>query len=202
MKTSEIVSDSFLLSILEASVAVREQCTQLLDCMADEPHDPDLPAQRKQLDAQLSHLRTLSRAAAVNARKAKASTAEARASVDTLHLQLRNLDYEQRHLRSEIWACESYDHRYQQLPLIPGEAFLALKPELEGADEHALMVARIEHEREEREALEAERQGLLKQKQKLIADNIKRKDELAKLDDNLEKFIDAARPIQEIFEKA
>lgn len=52
------------------------------------------------------------------------------------------------------------------------------------------MVARIDHERAEREALEQQRQELLKRKQKLIAENKRRKDDLANLDKDLEKFID------------
>lgn len=63
------------------------------------------------------------------------------------------------------------------------------------------MIAQIDHERKEREALESARQDLLKKKQGLIADNKKRKDDLASLDADLEKFIDAAKPIQKIFEK-
>jgi THO complex subunit 5 len=63
------------------------------------------------------------------------------------------------------------------------------------------MIARIEHELQEREKLEASRQELLKKKQSLIAENKKRKDDLASLDNDLEKFIDAAKPIQKIFEK-
>jgi hypothetical protein len=41
-------------------------------------------------------------------------------------------------------------------------------------------------------ALEEQRQGLLKKKQGLIADNKKRKDDLANLDKDLEKFIDVS----------
>jgi THO complex subunit 5 len=63
------------------------------------------------------------------------------------------------------------------------------------------MVARIEDERAEREALEQQRQELLKRKQKLIAENKKRREDLANLDNDLEKFIDAAKPIQKTFEK-
>lgn len=62
------------------------------------------------------------------------------------------------------------------------------------------MTARIEHEHAEREALEQQRQGLLKKKQGLIADNKKRKDDLASLDTMLEKFIEGARPIQKVLE--
>lgn len=104
------------------------------------------------------------------------------------------------------------------------EDFLQHRPELVDADEKTLMFARISHELSEREALELARQGLLKKKQSLIADNKKRKEDLASLDKDLETFIDvslisclgparglacenaddvgkAAKPIQKIFEK-
>ena len=55
-----------------------------------------------------------------------------------------------------------------------------------------MMTARIDHEYFEREALEQERQVLLKKKQALIAENKKRKDDLASLDKDLEKFIDVS----------
>ena len=83
-------------------------------------------------------------------------------------------------------------HKYQQLPLIPVEEFLAQHPEHQDDDENTLMVARIDHERAEREALEQQRQELLKRKQKLIADNKRRRDDLANLDNDLEKFIDVS----------
>ncbi len=54
------------------------------------------------------------------------------------------------------------------------------------------MVARITHERAEREALEQQRLELQKRKQKLIAENKKRRDDLANLDKDLEKFIDVS----------
>jgi hypothetical protein len=76
------------------------------------------------------------------------------------------------------------------LPLIPVEEFLALRPEYADSDDDERMFARIEHEREEREILEQRRQELLKRKQKLIAENKRRKDDLANLDQDLEKFID------------
>ena len=83
-------------------------------------------------------------------------------------------------------------HKYQQLPLIPVDEFLAQHPEHADADENALMIARIDHEHQERLKLEEQRQGLLKKKQGLIADNKKRKDDLANLDKDLEKFIDVS----------
>lgn len=72
------------------------------------------------------------------------------------------------------------------------EEFLQLFPEHADDDENNLMIARISHEHAEREKLEHQRQGLLKKKQSLIADNMKRKDDLANLDKDLEKFIDVS----------
>jgi THO complex subunit 5 len=86
------------------------------------------------------------------------------------------------------------------LPLISEEEFLSQFPEKMELSEHDLMIARIEHEMSERTALEEKRQGLLKHKQALIAENNKRKQDLANLDKDLEKFIDAAGPIIRTFE--
>lgn len=72
------------------------------------------------------------------------------------------------------------------------EEFLQQHPEHAQDDESALMIGRINHEHGEREALEQARQGLLRKKQTLIADNKKRKDDLASLDKDLEKFIDVS----------
>ena len=54
------------------------------------------------------------------------------------------------------------------------------------------MFTRITHELTEREALEQQRQELLKKKQTLVTENKKRKDDLASLDKDLEKFIDVS----------
>ncbi|GAB1310064.1 Fms-interacting protein-domain-containing protein [Madurella fahalii] len=206
------ITDPSLASVLETSKAAREQAQTLVDLVAralDGNTDGatrsealiEVSKQQKLLNTNITHLRGLHRAAHFRARETKSQTAEARHEVDVLHLQLQNLYYEQRHLEGEISACESFDHNYQNLPLIPVEEFLAQHPEHADDDENTLMVARINHERAERETLEQQRLELQKRKQKLIAENKKRRDDLANLDKDLEKFIDAAKPIQKIFEK-
>ncbi|KAL9578553.1 MAG: hypothetical protein Q9212_005648 [Teloschistes hypoglaucus] len=211
MASGNIVQDSFLQSVLDASSHARQQCLHLVDLAEHSalPASQILPDTTKdqlshlqrQLNAELGSLRESSREAIFEVRGTKQGTAEARQEIDRLHLQLQNLYYEERHLRGEISACESYDHPYQQLPLVPVEKFLELQPKHTNDDEKELMFARINHELAEREALEQQRQGLLKRKQGLIADNKKRKDDLASLDKDLETFIDAAKPIQKLFEK-
>ncbi|KAI9809725.1 MAG: hypothetical protein M1825_000158 [Sarcosagium campestre] len=222
MTVSEIINDPLLRNVLDTSAYTRDQCLALLSQAESNPirahqseqadpyaapssNDDDihlaLRRQQKLLNSHLAQLRGLNRDAILRVRQTKQSTAEARQEVDRLHLQLQNLYYKQRHLDGEIAACEAYDHKYQQLPLIPVEDFLTAHPEHVDDDENALMIARINHEHAEREALEQVRQGLLKKKQGLIADNKKRKDDLANLDKDLETFIDAAKPIQKTFEK-
>ncbi len=89
-----------------------------------------------------------------------------------------------------IEANSVHRHKYLQLPLVPVEEFLAEQPEHANDDEDTLMIARIDHEYAARTAWEEKRQGLLKKKQGLQIGNSKRKDDLANLDKDLEKFID------------
>ncbi|KAL2350751.1 Fms-interacting protein-domain-containing protein [Cryomyces antarcticus] len=211
MAAGEIVTDPILLSVLSSAALARQQCLavlHLLESYYTTPPEPashelqiELSKQQKLLYAHVAQLRGLNRRAILGVRETKAETAERRQEIDRLHLQLQNLYYEQRHLAGEIAACEDYDHKYQSLPLIPVPDFLSKFPEHASSDEPTLMTARINHEHAERQALEEQRQGLLKKKQALIAENKKRKDDLASLDKDLEKFIDAAKPIQKIFEK-
>jgi hypothetical protein len=86
-------------------------------------------------------------------------------------------------------------HKYLSLPLVPLEEFIALYPEHRESGPHEVMIARINHEHMEREKLEQARQELLKRKQALIAENKKRKDDLANLDQDLERFIDVSTPL-------
>ncbi|KAB8076166.1 Fms-interacting protein-domain-containing protein [Aspergillus leporis] len=203
MAVRDIVADSSLLPVLNSSAETREQCEKLLALLdptgefaSSNPQEAVLAASReqKQLFALLARLRGLNRDAVFRVRDTKQSTAEARQEIDRLHLQLQNLYYEQRHLTGEIAACESYDHKYLALPLIPVEEFLAVFPEHKDSDAHELMIARINHEHAEREKLEQARQELLKRKQALIAENNKRKEDLANLDQDLERFIDVCSP--------
>ncbi|KJZ77862.1 hypothetical protein HIM_02499 [Hirsutella minnesotensis 3608] len=209
MSVDKIVTESTLSAVLQISDQARDQAQALLR-LVDRAREgrpsaelqAEIAKQQKHLLTSISYLRGLHRTACISARDTKSRTSEARQEVDRLHLQLQNLYYEQHHLQGEISACESYDHKYTQLPLIPVDEFLAQHPQYAEVGENELMVARIDHERAEREALEQQRQELLKRKQKLIADNKRRKDDLANLDQDLEKFIDAAKPIMELFEKA
>ena len=120
MAVDHSVKDPFLQSILETSARAREQCMTLIDTAeanaisASHSHSLgvrlELSKQQKLLYSYLTQLRGLNRNAIFGVRDTKQVTAEARQEIDRLHLQLQNLYYEERHLRGEIAACESYEY--------------------------------------------------------------------------------------------
>ncbi len=119
MNTGDIVIDSYLQSVLATSLHTREQCMNLINLVEANAiatsHKPshesqlDVSKQQRLLYSHLAQLRELNRNAVLKVRNTKQTTAEARQEIDTLHLQLQNLYYEERHLRGEIAACDSYE---------------------------------------------------------------------------------------------
>ncbi|KAJ4380267.1 hypothetical protein N0V86_004577 [Didymella sp. IMI 355093] len=158
----------------------------------------EIEKKEKYIRAQLSVIKTLYRQSVLRVREEKANTADVKAVNDALILGLHNLKYEEQSLHSEISAAENYDHKYMKLPLISAEQYLEEFPEQRELSEHDLTTARIEHEHQVRLKLEERRQEKLKQKQKLIAEVKKGKDDLTKLDTMVEKFIEAAEPIKKV----
>ncbi|KAF2266337.1 hypothetical protein CC78DRAFT_492052 [Lojkania enalia] len=156
----------------------------------------EIAKKQKYIRAQLAVVKALFRQGAMAVREEKAKTAESRSVNDQLILQLHNLNYEEQSQASEISAAQNYDHKYTKLLLVPVEDFLEEFPEHQGASEQDLMKARIDHEYQIRVKLEEQRQEKLKQKQLLIAEVKKGKDDLTKLDGMLETFIEAADPIK------
>lgn len=117
MEATTFVDDAFLQSVLQSAAEAREQCMQMLDFLdrnrvesAPSPEkELELSSQQKILSTRLAKLRGLNRRAVLDTRTTKQQTAEAKSEIDTLHLQLQNLYYEQRHLRGEIAGCEGYE---------------------------------------------------------------------------------------------
>jgi THO complex subunit 5 len=81
------------------------------------------------------------------------------------------------------------------------DEFLALHPQHAELEEDELMLARIQHEHDEREAAKNKQMGLLKRKEELMHENSKRRAELEKLDKQLDEFVaKGMKPILDTFE--
>ena len=183
MDTSGI-HDALLQQVLATAQRTRDHCDEMLRFIdqhkqqSPETNQDDLvllAKYQKSLTAYLSVLRGQHRSAVYSVRESKSSTAAAKAEIDSLHLQLQNLFYEQRHLRGEIQACEDYPHSYERLSLVPAEEFVEQHQDLAETQEHDLMIARIKDEHEQRRRLEKERLSLVKKKTDLAKQNQKQK---------------------------
>jgi len=118
MSTTDLVTSPPLLSVLAAAQETRLQTEAILTLLAsNKGADPSaLCTQEKRVFSQLALVRGLNRKAVLDVRRTKQETAQARGEVDTLHLQLQNLYYEQRHLRGEIALCEGYEYVFFPSP--------------------------------------------------------------------------------------
>lgn len=210
MAQTEIITDEYLQSVVQLAAQAREQSLAILD-LIDTFHSTDptdleneqlmqLSKQQKHLTAYLAQLRSLNRNTVTGVRQTKQETAEARQEVDSLHLELQNLYYEQRHLRGEIAACEAYEHTYEQIDMLPADEFLQVHPEHADLSEHDLTKARIKDEHAQRIALEEERKALVKTKEALTKSTGAQKDELAKLDTEFEKWIGGEASVRKMLE--
>ncbi|WPH03042.1 Hypothetical protein R9X50_00591600 [Acrodontium crateriforme] len=210
MATESLITDPALVSVLQSAAQARQQSLAILDLLeeyharnAQEESLEDqlaLSKQQKILNAHLAQLRGLNRNAIMGVRSTKQATAEARQEIDSLHLQLQNLYYEQRHLRGEITGCENYEHKYTQLPMIPTEDFLAQHPEHTSSSDHDLTIARIQDELAARQALDEQRKLLQAKKDGLVKETNAKKEELAKLDADIEKWIGGQESVRKTFE--
>lgn len=123
MSEEDFITDPTLLAVLKTAALARKQSLEMLNFL-EEHHSGDyhelptddepvglleLSKYQKKLNTHLAQLRRLNRKAILGVRSTKQKTSEARQEIDTLHLQLQNLYYEQRHLRGEIAACEDYE---------------------------------------------------------------------------------------------
>ncbi|KAK6334801.1 hypothetical protein TWF718_010246 [Orbilia javanica] len=201
------ITEQDLQECLQALQSTREICLQIVSqdraraSSQSPPSQEDRLKAQKQLFAAISRLRSLHRTAYMTVRQTKQATSEARQEQDRLHLQLQNLYYQQRHLRGEIDACLDFQHTYEDIPLVDEADYISRYPEHADKDPHELMKLRLADERAVREELEIQRKQLIAKKQALIAENKKRKDDLASLDEHLKKFIESSKPIQETFKK-
>lgn len=84
--------------------------------------------------------------------------------------------------------------------MVDVEEYLAQHPEQRDSSEHDLTIARIENERQARQKLEEQRQRLLKRKEALIKETTAKKQELGKLDGEIEKWMAGQESVRELFE--
>ena len=84
--------------------------------------------------------------------------------------------------------------------MVPVEEFLERRPEMRGAGEHEVTIARIEDERVARQGLEDVRLRLVKRKEALVKETAAKREELGRLDVEVEKWLGGQEGVRKMFE--
>lgn len=85
--------------------------------------------------------------------------------------------------------------------MVPVEEYLEAHPDSSQASDHDLTIARIEDERAARQTLEEQRLELAKRKDILVKETTAKKEELGRLDAEIEKWVGGQDAIRKIFEE-
>ncbi|CAL1700579.1 unnamed protein product [Somion occarium] len=133
--------------------------------------------------ALFARLKALNRSANAATRAHKQVTADSRHDMDQMYLSLQNLQYEKRHLERDIEKCRQFASIYQDIPLYHLDEFLERAPEeLKtdiSANEHTLMLNRLNFELSERQRLDQRLKQLTQEKEDLLKQS---KEKLARAD--------------------
>uniref|UniRef100_A0A336KZH7 CSON013785 protein n=1 Tax=Culicoides sonorensis TaxID=179676 RepID=A0A336KZH7_CULSO len=123
--------------------------------------------------------------------------------VDSNKLQLHNLIYEAEHLKKEVQRCHQFKSQDEEIELVPIEEFYEKapanisRPEKTKKDEHALRLARLEWELEQRKELDAQCKELISAKKQISKNIISKTERLDSLKPRLKTLLESTRPLQE-----
>lgn len=84
--------------------------------------------------------------------------------------------------------------------MIPPQVFIAQHPEHASSSDHDLTIARIQDEHAARQALDEQRKVLQARKDALVKETNAKKEELAKLDADIERWIGGQESVRKTFE--
>lgn len=149
-------------------------------------------------------LKKLNRLDKIRLRNGRDSLQKKKNEVDSNRLQLQNLIYEAEHLKKEIQKCYQFKSEDEDIELVPLEEFYEKAPETISrpnetkTNEHALKLARLEWELEQRKEYAKKCKELLEKIEKVEQDIVSQKDKLESLAPRLQDLLKASRPIQEI----
>lgn len=123
--------------------------------------------------------------------------------VDSNKLQLQNLLYEAGHLKKEVQRCYQFKSQDEEIELVPVDEFFEkapsniARPEKTKKDEHALRLARLEWELEQRKELDSKFKELQLTKKQIGKDIVSKTERLHSLKPQLGKLLETTRPLQE-----
>lgn len=158
--------------------------------------DDPLSQLRRKIMVEMVELRSMNWEVQNSVNSVKDITGREKQSVDKIQLDIQNIYYQQKHLRSEIDRCEDFRSKHENIELVPLEEFFKSNPEAQNIeDPHELMMERLRDEEQRRLDLFITRSRLTEKKEALLRENKQRKEDLESLDRNLQLFIEVRMPL-------
>lgn len=165
-----------------------------------------LPELRTQFLLQFLTLKKLNRIDKLRTRHSREATVNAKARVDSFHLQLQNLLYEVLHLQKEVTKCLQFKSADEDINLIPLELFYSEAPadvskeDETKANEHMQRLVRLEYENMQRKKQSEEFSTLEKERTGLEEQIRTKKDNLAALRPQLTAILETTKSVQKYLE--
>lgn len=150
-------------------------------------------------------LKKLNRLDKIRLANRREALAKEKLNVDSNRLKLQNLIYEADHLKKEINKCISFKSEDEDIELVPIDDFLEKAPENSRDHEildnkHALRMARLEFELQQRKEYALQCQELEKSKEEIAQKIVSVRENLESLEPCLLNVCKATRPIQKILD--
>ncbi|KAF9321639.1 hypothetical protein BG003_000522 [Podila horticola] len=218
----ELITEMINMRRASTAATRAKQNDMSMDVDDHQPQDEQLSRRLRERamagTALLSSLKGLNRDVSQQERNLKNDLVEQKHTVATVNLGYQNILYQRKYLLDEIARCRDMETLYQEVPLVSLEEFKQRAPEhlvnitsqhttdtnshnttTDITDDHQLMLNQLQFELEERKRFDAEKRRLLAVKAQLAKANKARKAQLNKFEKQLEQYIDASAPIQELF---
>lgn len=192
-----------VLKALEVTKSLQNSCLKLLGSF-EEDNGEDRSLIRKDIMTDIIQLRPLNRQAQIVITNIKDQTAKMKQEVDTIQLDMQNIYYQHKHLKSEIERCEDYESKHETIDLIPVEEFLEESPQFQDYEAHELIIERLKDEEQRRLQLFITKTRLAEKKSMLSTETKSLKDDLEDMkafNSQVNRIIEAAEPLRKTLDK-
>lgn len=186
---------------------LRKACKELTELQAGGSQDEKTSSNlRRQIMTGLVQLRMLNKQAQDSVHQTKEDTTRARQELDNIQLDMQNVLYQNKHLRSEIERCTDYESRHESIDLVPIEEFTKDNPDtqIDQLDHHQLTLERLRDEERRRLKLFFIKTQLQETKKQLQSETENLKEDLEDMktfNSQMNKIVEGSEPLRKTLEK-
>lgn len=196
VENMECVKEAF-----ETVSSLRNTCQKLTERQANGEDSTDL---RRKVMTSLVYLRMLNKQSQDSVHRSKDDAAKTRQELDDIQLDMQNVLYQNKHLRSEIDRCTEYESKHNTIDMVSIDEFLEENPDKKELDEHNMTLERLKDEEKRRLDLffiKTKLQETRKQLQKETGALREDLEDMSTFNGQIDKIIEGAEPLRKTLEK-